>query len=95
MDCWLSYEPENERAKALYAAFGFRETGEFDGDEAIAVLKLQPGDTKDEIIEKYATRSAEILKEKLAGVYLHGSAAMGCYQPLQKHIYFASLPDFS
>ena len=79
--CWLSYEPENERAKALYASFGFRETGAFDGDEAIAVLKLQPGDTKDEIIEKYVNRSAGILKDKLAGIYLHGSAAMGCYQP--------------
>jgi len=86
--CWLSYEPENEKAKALYASFGFRETGEFDGDEAIAVLKLQPGDTKDEIIEKFATRSAVILKEKLTGVYLHGSAAMGCYQPKKSDLDF-------
>ena len=38
--CWLSYEPDNERAQALYASFGFRETGEKDGDEVIAVLKL-------------------------------------------------------
>ena len=43
--CWLSYEPENVRAKALYAAFGFRETGGFDGGEAIAVLKLRDDDT--------------------------------------------------
>ena len=86
--CWLSYEPENERAKALYASFGFRETGAFDGDEAIAVLKLQPGDTKDEIIEKYVNRSTEILKDKLAGIYLHGSAAMGCYQPKKSDLDF-------
>ena len=86
--CWLSYEPENERAKALYASFGFRETGEFDGEEAIAVLKLQPGDVKDEIIEKYVNRSAEILKEKLTGIYLHGSAAMGCYQPKKSDLDF-------
>lgn len=34
-----------------------------------------------EITEKFVSRSAEILKEKLIGIYLHGSAAMGCYQP--------------
>ena len=45
--CWLSYEPENEGAKALYASFGFRETGEFDGDEAIAVLKLRSGNARE------------------------------------------------
>ena len=41
--CWLSYEPENLAAKALYASFGFRETGERDGDELIAALKLNGG----------------------------------------------------
>ena len=38
--CWLSYEPENIVAKELYRSFGFEETGETDGDEVIAVLKL-------------------------------------------------------
>ena len=38
--CWLSYEPENQIAKELYASFGFAETGEFDDEELIAVLKL-------------------------------------------------------
>ena len=38
--CWLSYEPENEIASRLYHSFGFVETGEMDGDEIIAVLKL-------------------------------------------------------
>ncbi len=38
--CWISYEPENEVAKKLYASFGFEETGEMCGDEAVAVLKL-------------------------------------------------------
>ena len=38
--CWLSYEPENTVAKSLYASFGFVETGEKDGEEQIAVLKL-------------------------------------------------------
>ncbi len=39
--CWLSYEPENEKAAALYRSFGFSETGEKDGEELIAVLKLK------------------------------------------------------
>ena len=38
--CWLSYEPENEIASRLYHSFGFVETGEMDGDEIIAMLKL-------------------------------------------------------
>lgn len=38
--CWLSYEPENVVAKELYASFGFTETGEKDGEELIATLKL-------------------------------------------------------
>lgn len=38
--CWLSYEPENEVARQLYHSFGFVETGEMDGEELIAVLKL-------------------------------------------------------
>jgi len=37
---YLSYEPENTLAKKLYASFGFKETGEMDGDEVIAALKL-------------------------------------------------------
>lgn len=38
--CWLSYEPENEIARKLYESFGFTETGEMDGEELIAILKL-------------------------------------------------------
>lgn len=38
--CWLSYEPENDVARQLYSSFGFAETGEKDGEELIAVLKL-------------------------------------------------------
>ena len=38
--CWLSYEPENTAARDLYRSFGFVETGEKDGEELIAVLKL-------------------------------------------------------
>lgn len=38
--CWLSYEPENICAQKLYHSLGFRETGEMDGEEVVAVLKL-------------------------------------------------------
>ena len=38
--CYLSYEPENEIAKKLYAKYGFIENGEMDDEEVVAVLKL-------------------------------------------------------
>ncbi len=38
--CWLSYEPTNEAARHLYHSFGFVETGEKDGEETIAVLRI-------------------------------------------------------
>lgn len=38
--CWLSYEAKNEVAKNLYSSFGFKETGEMDAGETIAILKL-------------------------------------------------------
>ena len=38
--CWLSYEPENTAARSLYHRFGFRENGQTDGDEIVAVLPL-------------------------------------------------------
>jgi len=41
---WLSYEPENESAKKLYASFGFVEMPQFfkgvEGEEMPAILKL-------------------------------------------------------
>ena len=38
--CWLSYEPDNAVARRLYASFGFEETGDRDGSEIIAALRL-------------------------------------------------------
>lgn len=86
--CWLSYEPENMAAKSLYASFGFRETGEWDGDEAIAVLKLEPRDQKDLLVSRFTEMAKEVLKDRLTGVYLHGSAAMGCWQPKKSDLDF-------
>lgn len=38
----ISYEPENEAARTLYASLGFSETGRMMEDEVEAVLKLRP-----------------------------------------------------
>ena len=40
--CWLSYEPENDTAKKLYASFGFVEAPEayIEGEEMPVILKL-------------------------------------------------------
>ncbi len=37
----ISYEPENEGARKLYASLGFVETGEIIEGEAVALLKLR------------------------------------------------------
>lgn len=37
----ISYEPENEAARKLYARLGFEETGEVVGGEVVAVLQLE------------------------------------------------------
>ena len=37
---WLSYEPENTRAKEIYRKYGFVENGEMCGNEVIAVYTL-------------------------------------------------------
>lgn len=37
----ISYEPENEVARKLYASLGFVENGEMIGDEVVAVLRLR------------------------------------------------------
>lgn len=37
---WLSYEPENVAARALYHKFGFQENGQMCGEEVVAVRKL-------------------------------------------------------
>ena len=37
----ISYEPENEGAKKLYASLGFVETGEVEDEETIAELRLR------------------------------------------------------
>ena len=40
-DVAISYEPENQPARTLYASLGFVEPGEMIGEETLAVLKLR------------------------------------------------------
>ena len=42
--------------------------------------------TLDEITEAFVERSSDILGENLVGVYLHGSAAMGCFNEKKSDI---------
>ena len=35
----------------------------------------------DTVINSFVEKSKEILQDNLVGVYLHGSAVMGCYNP--------------
>ena len=37
---WLSYEPENTRARKLYHQYGFVENGQMCGNEIVAVYEL-------------------------------------------------------
>lgn len=37
----ISYEPENEAARKLYASLGFEETGEMLDEEVLAILRLR------------------------------------------------------
>lgn len=38
--CYLSYEPDNDRARSPYLSMGFVETGDMDGDETVAMMTL-------------------------------------------------------
>ena len=65
--CWLSYAPENAAARALYASFGFAETGEWDGDEVIAALPWSSLREKSPDREDYSLRDEEALSLRRAG----------------------------
>ncbi len=40
----------------------------------------------DTVIDRFVKRSREILKDNLVGIYLHGSAVMGCYNPAKSDL---------
>ena len=39
-----------------------------------------------EVLDAFTKRSVDILQENLVGIYLHGSAAMGCFNPRSSDI---------
>jgi len=43
---------------------------------------------KDLLISRFAEISKETLADRIAGIYLHGSAVMGCYQPKKSDLDF-------
>ncbi len=46
---------------------------------------MLPADTE-KLLDAFVGRSKQILKDGLVGVYLHGSAAMGCFNPQKSDI---------
>ena len=46
------------------------------------------GSQTETLISRFAELSERILKERLTGVYLHGSAAMGCFRPEKSDLDF-------
>ncbi|MBO4514868.1 MAG: nucleotidyltransferase domain-containing protein, partial [Lachnospiraceae bacterium] len=42
----------------------------------------------DKVIDQFTQGAVEILGENLVGVYLHGSAVMGCFQPKKSDLDF-------
>ena len=52
-------------------------------------IDLQRQETEMEpLINRFAALSEEILKDNLTGIYLHGSAVMGCWQPKKSDLDF-------
>ena len=64
-----------------------------DEDENIAALKLKPQDQKEQFISRFVALSKETLNDRLTGIYLHGSAVMGCYQPEKSDLDFLIVAD--
>lgn len=44
------------------------------------------GPDTEQLINEFVERSKEILKDNLTGIYLHGSAVMGCFNPKKSDI---------
>ena len=40
----------------------------------------------DTVIDSFVKQSEEILKDNLVGIYLHGSAVMGCFNPAKSDL---------
>ena len=49
----------------------------------------------DFVVESFVSKSRQILGENLVGVYLHGSAVMGCFNPAKSDLDFIVVIDHS
>ena len=74
-----SFDENTDMGKDRSAQGKHDQTGSNQRKNVRDILKLSH-DSVSEITARFVNRSAAILKEKLTGIYLHGSAAMGCYQ---------------
>jgi streptomycin 3"-adenylyltransferase len=66
-------------AVRMYEKVGFRTVSENE-EEYIMVCDLTE-DVASRVAEEFTKRSRQILGDNLVGVYLHGSAVMGCFNP--------------
>ena len=60
-------------------------------DQEIRNRLFQQQDTGNKPADLFVKCAREILKDNLLGVYLHGSAAMGCYQPKKSDLDFLAV----
>ncbi len=51
------------------------------GSKPPAARQPAPPVQEDRLIRRFTEMAKEVLDTRLAGIYLHGSAAMGCRQP--------------
>ena len=66
---------------------------EIHGENILDLLKAQDSGMMKELAKRFVHRSAAILQEKLTGIYLHGSAVMGCWQPGKSDLDFLVVTD--
>lgn len=71
-------------AVRMYEKVGFRTVSENE-EEYIMVCNLTE-DVASRVAEEFTKRSRQILGDNLVGVYLHGSAVMGCFNPVKSDV---------
>ena len=72
-------------AVRMYEKVGFHTVSENE-EEYIMVCDLNPEDVAGRVAEHFTAESKRILGDNLVGVYLHGSAVMGCFNPQKSDV---------
>lgn len=86
--CGCGVAVKNALDRVKDAADFIAESNDEDGVARFLMGLMKPQDKKDFLIRQFTEMSKEILKDRLTGVYLHGSATMGCYQPKKSDLDF-------